>query len=228
MNIIKIMTDLYTGKAVDVDRVLLVNYPQTFDLRNLATASHVSLGQVYNVSKALIRDRIAIHAEGRNRLKLMAPSVLLSRWATVNNFVANTKFIEYYSPEEDISKLFAKLTGLNAPEYALTGLSGALLVAPFVRPTSVHIYVNSENDAKELANLLGLMPIEANGNVKFAIAKSRGVFYGAMKAKGVNVVSPFQLYADIFNYPARGKEAASELYKVIQDNWKAPDASINV
>jgi len=214
------MTNLYTGKAVDVARVLLVTYPKTFDLRSLAKESQVSLGHVCNVSKTLVHNRIAIHDEGRNRLKLMAPSVLLNGWATVNNFVANTTFIEYYAPEEDISKFLGKLKNLNGPKYAITGLTGALLVAPWVRPTNVHIYVKTEDDAEELANLLGLIPVEANGNVKFVIVRENNVFYGAIDVNGVNVVSPPQLYADLHNYPARGKEAAGEIYKVIQDNWK--------
>lgn len=213
------MINLYSPKAIDVDRVLLVNYPQIFDLRNLATESHVSLTQAYKVSKTLIHDRIAIHDEGRYRLKLMDPFGLLNGWATVNNFVANTKFIEYYTQEEDILKFLRKLKRLNGPKYAITGLSGALYTAPFVRPTNVHIYVKTEDDAKELANLLDLMPVEANGNVKFAIAKSDGVFYGSREIDGVNIVSLPQLYADLRNYPARGEEAASEVFKVIQNNW---------
>jgi hypothetical protein len=213
------MMNLYSTKAVDVDRVLLVCHPKIFDLRSLAKESHVSLRQAQLVSETLIHKRIAVHDEGRYRLRLMDPSALLTGWATNNDFIANTKFIEYYTPEQDIPKFLEKLKGLNGPEYAITGLTGSLFVAPFVRPTNVHIYVKTEDDAKELANLLDLMPVEANGNIKFAIAKSDGVFYGSKKVDGINIVSLPQLYADLRNYPARGKEAASEVLNVIRDNW---------
>ena len=163
---------------------------------------------------------MALRESNRSELKLMAPSELLERLAKVNNFLSNTKFIEYYTQEEDISKFLEKLKGLQAPEYAITGLSGAMLVAPFVRPTNIHIYVKKENDAKMLADKLNLLPVESNGNVKFAIAKSNGIFYGAREINGVKVVSNIQLYVDLVNYPARGEEAANEVYKVIEKDWK--------
>jgi hypothetical protein len=213
------VTNLYFGKAVDVDRVLLVRYPENLNLRKLASESSVSLGEAFKVSKALINERMALRESNRSELKLMAPSELLERLAKVNNFLSNTKFIEYYTQEEDISKFLEKLKGLRTPEYAITGLAGALLVAPFVRPTNVHIYVKSEDDARKLADKLDLMPVESNGNVKFAIAKSNGIFYGSWEVNGINVVSNIQLYMDLLNYPARGAEAANEVHKMIEKNW---------
>jgi hypothetical protein len=213
------LTNLYSGKAVDVDRVLLVSYPERLNLRDLANKACVSLGQAFNVSKALINERLAIR-DSNNELKLMAPFDLLKRLATVNNFATNTKFIEYYTPEENISKLLEKFKKVRDIEYAFTGLTGALLVAPFVKPTNVHVYVNTEKDAETVANLLGLTPIEENGNVKFAIAKSKGIFFGEKEVDGVKVVSNIQLYIDLLNYPARGEEAANEILKVIENKWK--------
>jgi len=95
-----------------------------------------------------------------------------------------------------------------------------MLVAPFVRPTNVHIYVKSDDDARKLADKLDLIPVESNGNVRFAIARSNGVFYGSMAVNGINVVSNIQLYIDLLNYSARGEEAADELFKVIEKDWK--------
>jgi len=218
------MPSLYAKKATDIIRVLLVSYPKTWTLRELAKEASVSLGQTAKISQTLINERLALRASARSGLKLMAPSDLLKRWATTNTFTANTKFIEYYTNEEDVSKFLEKLKGKNGPEYALTGLAGALLIAPFVRPTNVHIYVKTEEDAKAWAGLLGLMPVEENGNVKFAIAKSKGVFYGAKEVDGVKVVSDVQLYVDLLNYPARGEEAAGEVYKVIEKRWKEAEA----
>ncbi len=213
------MTNLYSGKAVDVDRVLLVRYPESLSLRDLAKEASVSLGQAFNVSKALINERIAIR-DSNNKLRLMAPLDLLKRLATVNNFATNTKFLEYYAEAENTTELLEKFQNINTIEYAFTGLTGAMLVAPFVRPTNVHMYVDSEDDAKQLAKMLNLMPIEANGNVKFAIAKSKGIFYGNKKIDGIKVVSDVQLYIDLLNYPARGEEAANEILTIIEKKWK--------
>ncbi|MGZ4929316.1 MAG: type IV toxin-antitoxin system AbiEi family antitoxin [Halobacteriota archaeon] len=213
------MTNPYFGKAVDVDRVLLVRYPQTMNLRNLAKESKVSLGEASKVSNALIEEGLATRDSRRSEFKLMSPSDLLKRWAAVNNFVRHTKFIEYYSSEEDISKFLEKLKGLDTPEYAVTGLAGALFVAPMVRPTNVHIYVKSEEDAQIFAHLLNLTPVEANGNVKFAIPKSLGVFYGSKEIDGIKIACDVQLYVDLFNYPARGEEAATSIFTRLQNTW---------
>ncbi len=113
------------------------------------------------------------------------------------------------------------LKAKKGPEYAFTALAGALLIAPFVRPTNAHIYVKTEEDAKNWANLLGLIPVEENGNVKFAIPKDEGVFYGSRTINGANVISYVQLYVDLLNYPGRGEEAAAEVKKVIEKRWKA-------
>jgi hypothetical protein len=211
---------ILTGKSENVIRVLLVDYPKTWKLRDLAKAANVSLRWASVVSGRLIRERIALRESERAELKLMTPEDLLRRWANYQNFVANTKFLEYYSKEEDVSKLFEKFKGEKGPEYAFTALAGALLTAPFVRPTNVHIYVKTEEDAKIWANLLGLIPVEENGNVKFAITKGEGVFYGSRTINGVNVISDIQLYVDLLNYPGRGEEAAAEVKKVIETRWK--------
>jgi hypothetical protein len=214
------MTGLFALKATDIVRVLLVRYPKSWALRDLARDAEVSLGQAFKVSNALIKERLAIRAAPRTELILMEPFALLKRWAAMNNFTAHTRFIDYYSSEEDVMKFLEKLKDLKCTEYALTGLAGALLVAPFVRPANVHIYVNNDEDAGKLAGSLGLMPVEEKGNVKLAIARSKGVFYGAREVEGIKVVSDVQLYVDLLNYPARGEEAAGEVYKAIEKRWK--------
>jgi len=35
----------------------------------------------------------------------------------------------------------------------------------------------------------------------------------------VNVVSDVQLFVDLYNYPARGLEAAEHLYELIVEKW---------
>lgn len=213
------LTNLFAKKAADIIRVLLVHYPKTWTMRDLSRESGASLGYTSRVSKTLIRQRLALRASARSELKVMAPADLLKRWATFSNFVANATFIEYYSHEEDIGKFLSRFKDRERMVYALTGLAGALLVEPFVRLTNTHIYIRKRSNALEWANELDLMPIEENGNVKFAIAASDGIFYGAQVIDGIRVVSDIQLYVDLYNYPARGREAADELYKKIEKRW---------
>lgn len=213
--------NLFSGKAADIIRVLLVNHPMTWTIRGLSRESGAALGWTHEVCMALIQERFAIRESERQEIKLMEPLELLKRWAHNNNFTADNRFTDYYTGYEDVTKLLTRLRGVNGPKHAVTGLAGALLVAPFVRPTNVHIYVMREDDAGEWAKQLGLMPMEENGNVKFVIASSGGVFYGSQEADGVNIVSDVQLYVDLLNYPGRGEEAAGELLKVIEKRWRS-------
>lgn len=212
--------NLFSGRTVDVVRVVLTSYPKTWKLRELCIEAGVSLRWAAVVANALIRERLATRGSPYSEFKLMFPFDLLRRWANFNNFAANTKFVEYYTQEEDISKFIGLFSGKKGPQYAVTGLCGALKIAPFVRPTNVHVYVKTEEDAKKWADLLGLMPVESNGNIKFAVAEDKGVFYGSREVEGVNVVSDVQLYVDLLNYPARGEEASQAVLKVIEKRWK--------
>lgn len=214
-----LVANIFSKKATDILRVLLVNYPKTWALRDLAKESGTALGYTSRVSNTLISQRLALRASARSELKIMAPEDLLKRWATFSYFVANTTFVEYYTSEQDILKFLSRLKGKKPGEYALTGLAGALLVEPFVRPTNTHMYIRKGSDVGKLAHDLDLMPVEENGNVKFAIAPGNGIFYGAQEIDGIKVVSDIQLYVDLYNYPARGREAADELWKIIEKRW---------
>ena len=216
-----LVINLFAKKATDIVRVLLINHPKTWTLRDLARESGASLGYTSRVAKTLIKQRLALRNSARSELKVMAPEALLKRWATFSNFVGNTTFIEYYSREEDIVKFIHKFRGRINRKYALTGLAGALLVEPLVRPTNTHVYIMNSSDATVWAQELDLMPIEENGNVKFGIAPGDGIFYRSQEIDGVQVVSDIQLYVDLYNYPARGREAADELYKRIEKRWDA-------
>ncbi|VVC03082.1 Uncharacterised protein [Candidatus Burarchaeum australiense] len=210
----------FSGKASAILRVLLVNYPKSWALRGLAAEADVSLGWASKVSEALIRERLAIRDSERAELRLIAPEDLLRRWASFTNFEAHNGFIQYHSAEPDLAKFVSSFKGLNGPDYALTGLAGTLLAAPLVKPSNTHIYVKSEGDAKAWAHLLGLSPVEENGNVKFAVAADKSTFYGSHIIDGVRVVSDIQLFVDLLNYPHRGREAAEEVFKVIGKRWQ--------
>jgi hypothetical protein len=219
--------NLFTGKASDIVRVLLVNHPKTWTLRELAKEAGVSLGWASKVSEALIRERLAIRDSERAELKLIAPADLLRRWASFTNFDANNGFIQYHSSEPDISKFLSSFKDLQGPDYALTGLAGALLTVPVVKPSNTHLYVRSEGDAKAWAQLLGLSPVEGDGNVKFAVTSEKSPLYGSRNAGGVRVVSDVQLFVDLFNYPQRGREAAEEILKAIERRWQGKKSGNN-
>ena len=57
------------------------------------------------------------------------------------------------------------------------------------------------------------------GNVSIVLPYDEGVFYGACKVNGLNVVSEVQLHVDLLNYPARGEEAAEALLRELKAQW---------
>jgi hypothetical protein len=155
----------------------------------------------------------------RGELRLMDPFRLLRRWAAYNDFNSRHGFVYYYTSEQEIERFLDKIKSKKGPRYALTTLVGALQVAPYVRPTNVFLYVRSDKDAEKWAKLLDLRPTERGGNIIFTIPDDPHVFYGSRDIDGISVVSNIQLYVDLFNYPARGEEAADELMRRIEKKW---------
>lgn len=219
--------NFFSGKSSDIIRVLLVNYPKTWTVRAISKEANVSLGWTSKVANSLIAEKYAIKESSRAELKLMTPLELLKKWAIYNNFMVNTRFFDYYSIEQDIAKFLGKFKTVTGPDYALTGLAGAALVHPFVRPTDVYIYIKSELDAKKWSELLELLPIEKQGNIHFSLPGSNGVFYGVQEKNGIKIVSNVQLYVDLLNYPGRGSEAAEPIHNDILENWRKME-SLNV
>jgi hypothetical protein len=128
-------------------------------------------------------------------------------------------FLNYHTFERDVDIFISKMKELRSVEYALTALAGANLVAPYVRPTNVHFYIKARDVAASVANQLDLRPTEKGGNVSMVLPCDEGVFYGSTKIGEVTVVSKVQLYVDLFNYPARGEEAAGALLESIEKEW---------
>jgi hypothetical protein len=159
---------------------------------------------------------------------MVNPTVPLRRWAAYHQYDKVNTFIEYHTFEREIDQFIHQLSAVSSTSYALTALAGVFLIAPHVRPVDVHMYVHRKEDSMAIAKALSLQPIPRGGNVKFVIPYDEGVFYGQQRASivtseqvasEVNVVSDIQLFVDLYNYPARGLEAAEHLYERILEKW---------
>lgn len=210
--------NIFASKSSRILRVLLVNFGRDWDERKLAQEAGVSRGLAHYVCTTLIELGFAAR-NVQNRVILVDPLRLLKRWASYHQYDRMNKFLDYFTFEREIDRFVEKFAGLNF-EYGLCGLVGAWLVAPYVRPVDVHLYVSSKHVAEEMAKSLSLNPIPNGGNVKFVLPYDDGVFYGLRSIRGVKVVSNIQLYVDLVNFPARGEEASSELLEVILKEWQ--------
>jgi len=195
-----------------------VNFGKDWDERELAAEAKVSNGLAHYVCKTLVGLGFAAR-NVRNRIILVDPLRLLKMWASNNLYDRVNRFLDYFTLEREIDRFVEKFAGLDL-EYAFCGLVGAWLVAPYVRPVDVHMYIPSESAAKEIAGRLELNPTPRGGNVKFVLPYDEGVFYGVQRVKGVKVVSNVQLFVDLYNFPARGEEASSQILEVILKEWR--------
>lgn len=210
--------NIFAPKSSRVLRVLLVDFGKDWDERELAQEAGVSSGLAHYVCSTLVELGFAARNE-RNRIILVDPLRLLKRWASYNQYDRMNRFLDYFTFEREIDRFVEKFANLDL-EYALCGLVGAWLVAPHVRPVDVHLYVSSESVAKEIMERLGLNPTPKGGNVKFVLPYDEGVFYGVQNVHDVKVVSNIQLYVDLYNFPARGEEASSQLLEVLLREWQ--------
>ena len=220
--------NIFSAKSARILRVLLVNIARDWNERELAKEAMVSRGLVHYVCRSLIELGYLSRNE-RNRLVLVDPMRLLKRWAAYHQYDKMNTFLEYYTFEREVDRFIKQLSTVSNFSYALTVLAGAYLIAPHVRPVDVHMYVHSKENAVAIAKALNLQPIPRGGNVKFVLPYDEGVFYGKQNASvwisdqvvnAVNVVSSVQLYVDLYNFPARGEEAASHLLEYILKEWQ--------
>lgn len=210
--------NIFAPKSSRVLRVLLVNSRRDWTEREIAQEATVSSGLAHYVSRTLIELGIVVRDE-RNKLLLADPLRLLKRWAAYHQYDRMNEFLDYFTFEREIDQFMKSVAQLDL-DYATSGLAGAWLVAPYVRPVNVHLYVSDKDVAKEINEKLKLNPIPRGGNVKFVLPYDEGVFYGTHEVRGVKVVSNVQLYVDLYNFPARGEEASSALLELILREWQ--------
>jgi len=169
-------------------------------------------------------DQKHVYRDELYKLRVVDPVKLIQRWAAYHNYMSMNTFLRYHTFEKNIDAFLSNMRETNGLEYALTVLVGANVVAPYVRPTTIHFYIKQKKEAKSWIELLDVRPVETGGNVSMVLPYDEGVFYGVSQVAGVNVVSKVQLYVVLFNYPARGEEAAEMILRVLEKEW-APQES---
>jgi len=210
--------NIFAPKSARVLRVLLVDYGRDWNERDIARVAKVSRGLAHYVCKTLVELGYVARNE-KHRLVLVDPLRLLKRWAAYHQYDRMNKFLDYYTFEREIDRFLENFARIDL-EYAASVLVGAWLVAPYVRPVDLQFYVPNRLVAEEIAKRLELNPIPRGGNIKFVLPYDEGVFYGVHNVRDINVVSSIQLYVDLYNFPARGEEAASHLLDDILKEWQ--------
>ena len=205
--------NIFSPSASRIIRALLTYPKREWSVLGLSKEIKVGYGHAYRVIGTLLKMGLC-RRTGNNRIIVANSGELLTRWANYYDFAFINKVVAYYSPYRDIDDFIDKLVFAEGKglRYALTLHAGAAIMAPYVRPANVHLYVESIK-IDEFQQLLDLQLTELGGNVFLVTPYDEGVFYNIQRVREIFVVSNVQLYVDLYNYPARGREAAEYLRK---------------
>lgn len=204
------LRSILAPKATRVLRALLLAPNQPTTISRLASTCGMSPAGVYLVAE-LLEAKGYVAREKDRSIRLQDPGRLLRDWAE-NWSIERNKVSRYFSfgrDSKDLISAIAKACQEQGIEYALTGIAGAYLVAPFVRTDEVWAYVRAGAD--RLVRALDLRPVSSGANLVLLEPYDPGVFNGARELEGARVVSDIQLYVDLLKFPGRGKEQAERL-----------------
>jgi hypothetical protein len=227
---------LFSPRAERVLRVLLGAPLESWKTQSLASKAQVSLGQIDKVKKALESRNVLAHA-GQGGIRLAAPDTLLRLWATEHAARAPERVgvdLVYYSlaaPSDDwLEEKMIRLrehigSGSDEPftGIALSGLSAAARLAPYARSPRLTAYVRAEY-RETVVREWDLTPVESGANVVLSVPADEGAFYGTLDVGSVPVLSPIQVYLDLYRLGGRAREGADHLLKqVLRPSWEASD-----
>lgn len=204
------LKSLFSPKSTRVIRIILENPSRRWLLQNIASTAKVSLGQTYNVIKKLINEEYLERTE--KGLKLSKPSELLKQWSSAYSITEMNKIESFYLSENVYKTLIKRLADIAEKEnysYAFTLFAGANFIIPYVRTPNVHLYLLGDID--KFAKKASLKPVTSGGNVHLIFPYDEGIFNPIQTIARVRIVGNIQLYLDLLNYPARGKEQAEVL-----------------
>jgi hypothetical protein len=205
------LRSLFAPRATRVVRVLLSEIGRAWRLGELAKAADISLGHSHNVVKRL-EELAWLERDTSDRLRLTKPADLLESWS--DSYIYRENDIASYAVPERITRKFlvevAHTAEAEGRRYAFTMSAGLSLVAPHLRMTAAHAYL--EGDPAPVAARLGLRPVaEADGTLHLLAPYDVGVFYGLLEKGGLRVTSLPQLFVDLARYEPRGADQAQHL-----------------
>jgi AraC-like DNA-binding protein len=200
---------LFAPVSSRIHRVLLENAERRWKLRDLAQEADMSIGLVHRVVQRLL-DETFLERQDR-LLVLRDPAGLLAAWTEAYEYSQNSIRVYHAAARtpKQLMQRIAEAARQMPGRYAFTLHAGASLVAPFVRFSDVHVY--TEDPAGAWVEALDLREVEFGGNLSLLEPYDAGVFYRTREVDGAVVVGDIQLYLDLYQYPARGREQADFL-----------------
>jgi hypothetical protein len=195
------------------------------NVSELAKAAHVSVMSAFRLARQLEAENFLEADAGR--LRLVRVAELMDRWQAAHQLTRREYPAHWIlgagSPDRlpaavrdylrDADQQRKKKASLDRPRVCL-GLFAAAeqLELGFVHGAIPHLYVQSpdQGDVRRLGLAIGRSGKPADVMVRFA-PKTGSVFRGAVQAAGVPAADVLQVWLDVQNHPARGRQQADEI-----------------
>ena len=203
---------LFTPVSSRILRALLEEPDREWTVTGLSEATGMSLGQASEVCRRLLQEGYA--EKTPKRIRLIQPGQLLNTWRDSYEPTRSAR-LPYYSFERTPERIMKQVAATAFPRrwtYAMASFAGASLIAPFIRGIStVALYIRDAAMVDFWVKAMDLRPVESGPNVQLLVPYDEGVFYKARTVGGISVAGNIQLYLDLYNNPARGREQAEFL-----------------
>ena len=175
----------------------------SFSIREVSSATGVSLGQVHKVFNQLILNGF-LYSDGFRTSKqffLKNPPKLLSAWANHYNITQKCTFYTYSTPFSTREHMLTALKRANlSPTLALHSAAEH----KNTNLETLEIYLSSPTERQALEKALDLEPQERGYQVLLILP-----YYKSLLSS--NISPPLLTYLDLLHFPLRGTEQASHL-----------------
>lgn len=216
----KAAVDVYADVGSLILRVLLREPRMEWTSLELAELSGTSVAWANHVLNALEKKGVVerLRAGGKSVSRLVEPVKLLNDWLAHYNFSRNAVYPFYIRTKKE-RNILIKAFEKNSVQYAATGYYAAGIISNYMGGVPEMLYVYPGRGEKltydefvtHLSNQYSLLPVQKGANLILVKPYyKRGVFFGVKYCGRTMVVSPIQLYLDIYHLD-QGYELISEL-----------------
>lgn len=205
---------LFAPKSSRVVRVILEEPDRTWKVQDLARTAKVSMGLASRIKRKLVEQAYA--QEVAPGIRVADPTKLLRDWASAYKLPKVRLAVYGMDDPAALERAIVRWGESNKVTCALTELSAASRLAPMVRNNRAVTYVLAPPSSEAIQRLLrdlALKEVDSGPTGELWLTDDESVLWHSRDRDGVRVVSPLQAYLDTQKNPARGEEAAEELFR---------------
>jgi hypothetical protein len=199
-------TSPYAPKASRVVRTLLSDPERPWTLADLAERTGADPGNTHRALRTLVGDGYVERHE--DRYTTSDPAGLLQAWAEASRTPQESLVLPAGDHLESSIRGF---TAGAADQYAVSGELAAELLAPYLRAETAILHCRSVSEWERLLDTdRTRFSFPGDRRLVVYMSDERIDDFGSDR-DGLRIVSPVQVYVDLYRDPGRGREAAEHL-----------------